>query len=117
MRRHGLILLLLSACNSSNGTPYGICSASESCNSATPHCVTFRNRINGLNSAMCTLSCQTSTDCPAYGASAHGVCISTETASLGSLCVQPCTQDSDCGGGAIGEFCVEVPTNQHGCVP
>jgi hypothetical protein len=86
-----LVFIPLVACSSRNETAYGGCQASAACAEATPRCVLFNNRLTGRGIGLCTVACATSADCPD-----RGVCLNTETATLGSVCVQRCTDASEC---------------------
>ncbi len=109
-----LRLVLLSAsltmCSSRNDTSYGACTSSSLCAEVTPRCVGFNNRLDGRQIGLCTIACTTSNDCPD-----RGVCINTETPSLGFVCVQRCTDPSECRFSAA--ICPNVRPGENGCVP
>lgn len=109
-----LVFIPLVACSSRNETAYGSCQASAACAEATPRCVLFNNRLTGRQIGLCTVACTSSAECPD-----HGVCINTETAALGSVCVQRCSDASECRFPSA--ICPNVrPAGQpieNGCVP
>lgn len=110
MRRWCLLALALLACSPRNEIPYGACASSAVCAEDTPLCINFRNRVNGQNIPLCTTPCQSSAECPD-----RGVCVNTETAGLGSLCVKRCAVADDCG--FTPAICPVVRDGERGCVP
>ncbi len=101
---------LLLACDSRNTVPYGACQTSSVCAEVTPRCVKFRNRVDGREVPLCTASCSTNADCPE-----NGVCVDTETVTLGSLCVQRCSDPDGCR--FANAICPMVRPGEGGCVP
>jgi ABC-type Fe3+-hydroxamate transport system substrate-binding protein len=114
MRLFPFVLIVVAAftdaCASRADSPYGACAASAACSEASPRCVSFRNRITMQNAPLCTVACMTSADCPD-----RGVCVPTETPTLGSLCMQRCTTATECRFNQA--FCVVVREGESACVP
>lgn len=105
-----LLLVPLVACSSRNESPYGSCQSSSACAEATPRCVQFNNRLTMRQIGLCTVTCTTSADCPD-----RGVCVNTETAALGFVCAQRCTDATECR--AVGVICPNVRPDENACVP
>ena len=108
------VLIPLVACTSRNETAYGSCQASSACAEATPRCVLFNNRLTGRQIGLCTVACPAVGECPD-----RGVCLNTETAALGSVCAQRCSDATECRFASA--ICPNVrPAGQpseSGCVP
>lgn len=105
----GLVLTGL-ACSSEAETPYGPCQSNSVCSEETRRCIPFSGRETGFTLSLCTLACNTDTDCPEMG-----VCITADDENRSRFCVQRCTAATDCR--FANARCATVRGTYGGCIP